>query len=265
MTGWPGDRVAGWPGGRVAGWPGGRVAGWPGGRKRTRAPPTSCVRNACRGSELNEGAAARRPGSLQSTDARQPEGSRAGFRLVGLPRWRRARLVRPDRRRREDRLPEDRRSLCRDAAGDAQGVAGLQFRGQCRFLSRQSPRRRALRVPRQDPGRPARGAGPLEARHSRNRRRHSPDGKAAPEIDGFTGDQRVFLGWAQAWRGHAREDYLRKQVVTDPHSPRAFRVVGPTHNIDAWYDAFGVKPGDAYYVAPRTECGSGRKLISKPS
>jgi putative endopeptidase len=80
--------------------------------------------------------------------------------------------------------------------------------------------------------------------------RRSLDGKPAPVIDGFTGEQRVFLGWAQAWRGHAREDYLRKQVVTDPHSPRAFRIDGPTRNIDAWYDAFGVKPGEAYYVAP---------------
>ncbi len=81
--------------------------------------------------------------------------------------------------------------------------------------------------------------------------RRSLDGKAAPVIDGFTGEQRVFLGWAQAWRGHARDDYLRKQVITDPHSPRAFRVDGPTRNIDAWYDAFGVKPGESYYVAPK--------------
>jgi putative endopeptidase len=84
----------------------------------------------------------------------------------------------------------------------------------------------------------------LEAYH------RSLDGKPAPVIDGFTGDQRVFLGWAQAWRGKAREDYIRKQVVSDPHSPRAFRVIGPPRNIDAWYDAFGVAPGDAYYVAP---------------
>jgi putative endopeptidase len=80
--------------------------------------------------------------------------------------------------------------------------------------------------------------------------RRSLGGKPAPVIDGFTGDQRVFLGWAQAWRGKAREDYIRKQVVSDPHSPRAFRVIGPPRNIDAWYDAFGVVAGDAYYVAP---------------
>ena len=84
----------------------------------------------------------------------------------------------------------------------------------------------------------------LEAYH------RSLGGKPAPEIEGFTGDQRVFLGWAQAWRGKAREDYVRKQVVSDPHSPRAFRVIGPTRNVDEWYRAFEVKPGDAYYLAP---------------
>jgi putative endopeptidase len=79
---------------------------------------------------------------------------------------------------------------------------------------------------------------------------HSLLGHSAPVLDGFTGNQRVFLGWAQAWRGKAREEYVRKQVVSDPHSPRAFRVIGPARNIDDWYTAFGVKPGDAYYVDP---------------
>jgi putative endopeptidase len=82
----------------------------------------------------------------------------------------------------------------------------------------------------------------LEAYH------RSLNGAPAPVIDGFTGDQRVFLGWAQAWRGKVREDYVRKQVASDPHSPRAFRVIGPTRNIDEWYAAFGVKPGEAYYL-----------------
>ena len=84
----------------------------------------------------------------------------------------------------------------------------------------------------------------LEAYH------RSLKGKPAPVIDGFTGDQRVFLGWAQAWRGKARDDFIRKQVVSDPHSPRFFRVIGPTRNVDGWYDAFGVKAGDAYYLEP---------------
>jgi putative endopeptidase len=75
-------------------------------------------------------------------------------------------------------------------------------------------------------------------------------GQPAPVLDGLTGDQRVFLGWAQAWRGKVSDDYVKKQVVSDPHSPRQFRVLGPTHNINAWYDAFGVQPGDKMYVAP---------------
>ena len=84
----------------------------------------------------------------------------------------------------------------------------------------------------------------LEAYH------RSLKGKPAPVIDGFTGDQRVLLGWAQAWRGKVREDSVRKQIVSDPHSPRYFRIIGPTRNVDDWYKAFGVKPGDTYYLAP---------------
>jgi putative endopeptidase len=84
----------------------------------------------------------------------------------------------------------------------------------------------------------------LEAYH------RSLNGAPAPVIDGFSGDQRVFLGWAQAWRGKVREDYLRKQVASDPHSPRAFRVIGPTRNIDEWYAAFSVKSGETYYLPP---------------
>jgi putative endopeptidase len=75
-------------------------------------------------------------------------------------------------------------------------------------------------------------------------------GKPAAVIDGLTGEQRVFLGWAQAWRGKVTDDYVRRQVVSDPHSPRQFRVNGIVRNLDAWYDAFGVKPGDQLYVAP---------------
>ena len=80
--------------------------------------------------------------------------------------------------------------------------------------------------------------------------RASLHGAPAPVIDGLTGDQRVFLGWAQAWRGKVTDDFVRKQVVSDPHSPRRFRVIGPVRNIDAWYEAFGVKAGDATYIAP---------------
>jgi putative endopeptidase len=80
--------------------------------------------------------------------------------------------------------------------------------------------------------------------------RASMKGKPAPVLDGLTGDQRVFLGWAQAWRGKVSDDYVRKQVVSDPHSPRQFRVIGPARNVDVWYEAFKVKPEDKMYVAP---------------
>jgi predicted metalloendopeptidase len=76
------------------------------------------------------------------------------------------------------------------------------------------------------------------------------DGHAAPVIDGFTGDQRFFLGWAQVWRGIQREESLRYQVTSDVHSPDPYRVNGIVRNIDAWYEAFGVKAGDAMYLEP---------------
>jgi putative endopeptidase len=75
-------------------------------------------------------------------------------------------------------------------------------------------------------------------------------GATAPQLSGFSGDQRVFLGWAQAWRGKVSEAYVRKQVVGDPHSPRQFRVIGPTRNIDGWYDAFKIQANDEMYLAP---------------
>lgn len=76
-------------------------------------------------------------------------------------------------------------------------------------------------------------------------------GKPAPVIDGLTGDQRVFLGWAQAWRGKLTDDAIRRQVTSDPHSPRKFRVNGPVRNIDAWYQAFGVEQSQKLYVSPQ--------------
>jgi putative endopeptidase len=80
--------------------------------------------------------------------------------------------------------------------------------------------------------------------------RASLKGQPAPVLDGYTGDQRVLLGWAQAWCGKVTNDYVKKQVVTDPHSPRQFRVIGPTRNIDVWYDAFKVQPADKMFLAP---------------
>ncbi len=75
-------------------------------------------------------------------------------------------------------------------------------------------------------------------------------GAPAPIIDGLTGDQRVFLGWAQVWRGKTRDDAMRQQLVSDPHSPEKARVDVPMRNIDAFYSAFGLKAGDAMYIAP---------------
>jgi len=74
--------------------------------------------------------------------------------------------------------------------------------------------------------------------------------KPAPVIDGFTGDQRYFLGFAQVWRGKYRESATRQQILANPHSPPHWRVDGPARNVDAWYEAFGVKPGDKYYLPP---------------
>ena len=75
-------------------------------------------------------------------------------------------------------------------------------------------------------------------------------GKPAPMIDGLTGDQRVFMGWAQVWAGKMKEEAIRRQVASDPHSFRKFRVNGVVRNIDGWYTAFGVKPGEALYLKP---------------
>ncbi|HET9161792.1 MAG TPA: M13 family metallopeptidase [Caulobacteraceae bacterium] len=74
-------------------------------------------------------------------------------------------------------------------------------------------------------------------------------GKRAPVIDGFTGEQRFFLGWAQVWRTLTRDPAMRNNLTTDPHSPGPWRAI-TVRNIDAWYEAFGVKPGQKLYLAP---------------
>ena len=78
----------------------------------------------------------------------------------------------------------------------------------------------------------------------------SLNGRPAAVLDGITGDQRFFFGWAQVWQSKSREDALRNQIATDSHSPAEFRVIGPVRNVDAWYEAFDVQPGDKYYLAP---------------
>ncbi|MBW8815433.1 MAG: peptidase M13 [Caulobacterales bacterium] len=75
-------------------------------------------------------------------------------------------------------------------------------------------------------------------------------GQPAPVIDGLTGDQRVFLGWAQVWREKIRDEQLRQRLATDPHSPALYRVNGTIRNVPGWYQAFDVQPGDKLYVAP---------------
>jgi putative endopeptidase len=78
----------------------------------------------------------------------------------------------------------------------------------------------------------------------------SLNGKPAPVLDGFTGDQRVFLGWAQVWRTLSRDAALKQQLATDPHSPGSVRAFAPLRNVDLWYQAFDIKPGDKEYLAP---------------
>ncbi|MGK2859795.1 MAG: M13 family metallopeptidase [Thermoanaerobaculia bacterium] len=80
--------------------------------------------------------------------------------------------------------------------------------------------------------------------------RVSLGGKPAPVIDGFSGEQRVFMGWAQVWRTLYRDDSLRQQIVNGPHSPGQIRAFAPLRNVDAWYEAFDVKEGDKNYVKP---------------
>ncbi len=78
----------------------------------------------------------------------------------------------------------------------------------------------------------------------------SLNGKPAPVIDGFTGDQRFFLSYGQIWRSKYRDAAMRTQVMSNEHAPAQFRVISAVRNVDAWYDAFGAKPGDKYYLAP---------------
>jgi endothelin-converting enzyme/putative endopeptidase len=78
----------------------------------------------------------------------------------------------------------------------------------------------------------------------------SLNGKEAPVIEGLTGDQRFFMGFAQIWRGKMVEKSLRNRVATDPHSPGEFRTLGALSNMPEFYSAFDVKVGDAMYIAP---------------
>ena len=75
-------------------------------------------------------------------------------------------------------------------------------------------------------------------------------GEPAPVLDGFDGDQRVFLGYAQVWRYKAQAATMRRRILSDPHSPPEFRVNGAVRNVDGWYEAFGVAPDMALHLPP---------------
>ena len=80
--------------------------------------------------------------------------------------------------------------------------------------------------------------------------KESLKGKEAPVMDGFTGMQRVFLGWGQVWGEKAREKAIRSQIAGDPHSPAKFRINGVVRNVPEFYEAFKIKPTDSLYLAP---------------
>lgn len=78
----------------------------------------------------------------------------------------------------------------------------------------------------------------------------TPQGKSNKKIDGFTPDQRFFLAWAQVWRANTLPETKAQLIVTDSHSPAEYRTIGAPVNMDAWYEAFGVKPGHKLYKKP---------------
>jgi endothelin-converting enzyme/putative endopeptidase len=91
--------------------------------------------------------------------------------------------------------------------------------------------------------------GGVEAAYGAFQRYQAKHGKAKV-IDGLTGDQRFFLAYAQSWQQKRREALTRQLLATDPHSPGKYRTNGVVRNVDAWYAAFNVKPGDALYLPP---------------
>ena len=75
-------------------------------------------------------------------------------------------------------------------------------------------------------------------------------GKSNEKIDGFTPDQRFFLAWAQMWRSKTLPERTAQLIVLDPHAPGEYRAIGAPSNMDAWYKAFNVQPGDRLYKKP---------------
>jgi len=80
--------------------------------------------------------------------------------------------------------------------------------------------------------------------------KRTKEGQSNTKIDGFTPDQRFFLSWAQVWRGSQRPEAAAQRILTDPHSPEKYRCNAPISNVDAWYAAFNVQPGDQNYKKP---------------
>jgi putative endopeptidase len=91
--------------------------------------------------------------------------------------------------------------------------------------------------------------GGLETAYAAYRRYVGRHGEP-PVINGYTGDQRFFIAFAQAWQGKEREGALRQQLLSNPHSPDRYRVDGIVRNFDPWYKAFNVQPGDKLYLPP---------------
>lgn len=80
--------------------------------------------------------------------------------------------------------------------------------------------------------------------------KRTKEGQSNTKIEGFTPDQRFFLSWAQVWRGSQRPEAAAQRILVDPHSPEEYRCNAPISNIDAWYAAFNIQPGDKYYKKP---------------
>jgi predicted metalloendopeptidase len=78
----------------------------------------------------------------------------------------------------------------------------------------------------------------------------SLEGKPSSVMDGYTGEQRFFIGWGQVWRRKYREAEMRKRIKTDPHSPSQYRCNGIVSNLDGFYEAFNVQPDSPMYIAP---------------
>jgi endothelin-converting enzyme/putative endopeptidase len=125
----------------------------------------------------------------------------------------------------------ERAARLRDQYGQYEALPGLKVNGQLTL------------------GENIGDLGGLEMAYAAYRRHVAKHGEPAV-IDGLTGDQRFFLAFAQAWRQQNREGALRQQVLTDTHSPAEFRANGTVRNMDAWYKAFDVKPGDKLYLPP---------------